>query len=204
MGMMATGAANTKHLISENGGTEVMDSQSPQRTQRKARKLDRAKVLELSEQGLSTTDIAKHQGVAPSTVFRFLQQTEPERLALEAFKKERGDVFARLSAKSLDLQEKIVDTFDDALLTALTPSQKSGLLMTLNAQHGTLYDKERLERNLSTANVGVLGKIILQSEEELGKPNGKSVTPDGRTPQLGVDQPAINPAEGHDADHASS
>ena len=154
-----------------------MDSQSPERTQRKARKLDRAKVLALSEQGLSTADIAKHQGVAPSTVFRFLQQTEPERLAIEAFKKERGDVFARLSAKSLDLQEKIVDTFDDALIAALTPSQKSGLLMTLNVQSGTLYDKERLERNLSTDNVGMFGKIILQSEEELGKPDGPRKEP---------------------------
>jgi transposase len=151
--------------------TETVKEATPERTQRKARKLNRAKVLELSEQGLSTTDIAKHQGVAPSTVFRFLQQTEPERLAIEAFKKDRGDVFARLSAKNLDLQEKIVDTFDDGVVSALTPSQKSGLLMTLNAQHGTLYDKERLERNLSTANVGVLGKLIIQSEDELGRPD---------------------------------
>jgi IS30 family transposase len=141
-----------------------------QRTQRTARKLDRAKVLELAEQGLSTPDIAKHQGVAPSTVFRFLQQTEPERQAVEAFKKERGDVFSRLSAKSLDLQEKIVDTFDDALIAALTPSQKSGLLMTLNVQAGTLYDKERLERGQSTANLSVLGKIVTAAEDRLGTP----------------------------------
>jgi hypothetical protein len=53
-------------------------------------------VLELAEQGLSTADIAKHQQVAPSTIFRFLQQTQPERQAVEAFRKERGDVFARL------------------------------------------------------------------------------------------------------------
>jgi IS30 family transposase len=149
-----------------------------QRTQRKARKLDRAKVLDLAEQGLSTSDIAKHQQVAPSTIFRFLQQTQPERLAIEAFKKERGDVFARLSAKSLDLQEKIVDTFDDSLIAALTPSQKSGLLMTLNVQSGTLYDKERLERNLSTENVGVLGKLILQAEDNLGA--GKTTTLSGQ------------------------
>jgi IS30 family transposase len=145
-----------------------MDSPYLGRTQRKARKLDRAKVLELSEQGLSTADIAKHQQVAPSTIFRFLQQTQPERLALEAFKKERGDVFSRLSAKSLDLQEKIIDTFDDGLVAALTPSQKSGLLMTLNVQAGTLYDKERLERGQSTHNVSLLGKMILEAESELG------------------------------------
>jgi IS30 family transposase len=147
-----------------------METHPPERTQRKARKLDRAKVIELAEQGLSTADIAKHQGVAPSTVFRFLQQTEPERLALEAFKQRRADVFDRLSAKSLDAQERIIDTLDDALIGALTPTQKSGLLMTLNVQAGTLFDKRRLEEGKSTENVGILGKLILQSEQELGKP----------------------------------
>jgi IS30 family transposase len=44
-----------------------------ERTKRTARKLDRAKVVELADQGMSTADIAQHQGVAPSTVFRFLQ-----------------------------------------------------------------------------------------------------------------------------------
>jgi hypothetical protein len=36
--------------------------------------------------------------------------------------------------------------------------------------------------------MGILGKLIVQSEEELGKPKGKSVTPDGRTPRLGQGQ----------------
>ena len=138
------------------------------RTQRNARKLDRAKVLALAEQGLSTPDIAKHQGVAPSTVFRFLQQTMPERQALEAFKNERGDVFARLSAKSLDLQEKIVDTFDDGIIGTLTPSQKSSLLMTLNVQAGTLFDKERPQRGQATENIGIMGKLILAAESQFG------------------------------------
>ena len=94
------------------------------RTQRTARKLDRAKAVELAEQGMSTADIAQHQKVAPSTVFRFLQQTKPERHALEVFKKERGDVFARLAAKSLDLQERLVDTFDESVVAALKAHEK--------------------------------------------------------------------------------
>ncbi len=67
--------------------------------------------------------------------------------------------------------------------------------MTLNVQAGTLYDKERSERNLSTANVGVLGKIILQSEEELGTPKGESVTLGGNTPQLGEGHKKFNEDE---------
>ena len=52
----------------------AFNTPSNQRTQRKPRKLDRAKVVELAEQGLKTVDIAKHQGVAPSTIFRFLNK----------------------------------------------------------------------------------------------------------------------------------
>lgn len=139
------------------------------RTQRKARKLDRAKVVELAEQGLKTVDIAKHQGVAPSTIFRFLQQTEPDRLAVEGFKKDRGDVFARLSMKSLDVQEKIVETFDDALISTLKPHEKGSLLHALNIQAGTLYDKERLERGQSTSNQSILARFLQVSVDELTK-----------------------------------
>lgn len=138
------------------------------RTQRTARRLDRAKAVELAEQGMSTADIAQHQGVAPSTVFRFLQQTKPERQALEVFKKERGDVFARLAAKSLHLQERIVDTFDEAVVSALKPHEKGSLIHQLGIAPAVLYDKERLEKNLSTANVGILGKLIVAAEATLG------------------------------------
>lgn len=133
---------------------------SSQCKQRPARKLDRKKVIELHAKGLSTEEIAKHQGVAPSTVWRFLQQTEPERQGVEHFKKNRADVLARLQAKSLDAQERIINTLDDAIISALTPSQKSGMLIALNAQSGTVYDKERLERGQSTANISTLSRMI--------------------------------------------
>lgn len=136
--------------------------------QRKARKIDRQKVLELAEQGLSTPDIAKHQGVSPSTIFRFLQAIEPERQAVETFKTHRGDVFARLGAKSLAVQEMIVDSLDEAVIRTLKPHEKSGLLHSLNIQAGTLFDKERLERGKTTENLGVIGKLILQAEDRLG------------------------------------
>ena len=140
------------------------------RTQRTARKLDRAKVVKLAEQGMSTADIAQHQGVDPSTVFRFLQHTKPERHALDQFKAQRGDVLARLQAKSLDTQERILDTLDDAVIGALAPSQKSGLLMALNAQHGTLYDKERLERGQSTVNQSIMATMLGDVVKNMYKP----------------------------------
>lgn len=157
------------------------------RTQRTARKLDRAKVVALAEQGMSTADIAQHQGVAPSTVFRFLQQTKPERQALEVFKKERGDVFARLAAKSLDLQERVLDTYDNRLIAALKPHEKGSLLHALNIQAGTLYDKERLERGKSTENVSILGKLITAAEATLGTALVEPAPTHGRAP-VGLDE----------------
>src|SRR5262245_49163662 len=114
-----------------------------QRNQRTARKLDRKKVLDLHLRGVSNPEIAQHQGVAAATVWRFLQTTDTERRALQAFKTGRADVFARLQAKSVDVQERIIDTLDDGVLNEMTASQKSSMLIALNAQSGTIYDKER-------------------------------------------------------------
>lgn len=148
---------------------QVAKGRRKERNKAKARRLDRKKVLELHAKGLTSHDIARHQGVAPSTVWRFLQQTEPERQALETFKTGRADVLARLGAKSIDVQERILDTMDDGVIKALLPHQKSGLLIALNAQHGTSYDKERLERGQSTQNVSLIAKMMGEALKEVGK-----------------------------------
>jgi IS30 family transposase len=139
------------------------------RTQRTARRLDRAKALEQANRGLSNPEIAKQQGVAPSTVFRFMQRQGPERHAVKQFRAGRADVLARLQVKSLDAQERILETLNDAVIGALTPSQKTGLLMALNAQHGTLFDKERLETGQSTQNHAVLAKLMAEALQQVGK-----------------------------------
>jgi hypothetical protein len=131
-----------------------------QRKEGKARKLDRKKVLDLHARGFSAPEIAQQQGVAHSTVWRFLERMKPEIGAVESFKTHRADVLARIQAKSLDAQERIIDTLDDGLLAALTPSQKSSMLIALNAQSGTAFDKERLERGHSTANISTISRML--------------------------------------------
>ena len=142
-----------------------------QRIERSAHKLNRKVVLALSEKGFSTADIARHQGVAPSTIWRFLQRAAPERLAVKSFKGGSSDTFVRLQMKSLDAQERLLDSLTDEVLAALTPHQKSGLLHSLNAQSGTLHDKERLETGRSTANVSSLSQLMRQAFEDAGKPS---------------------------------
>lgn len=149
---------------------------SDQRTKRTARKLDRKKALDLHQRGFSNPEIAQNQGVATTTVWRFLQQTKPERQALETFKANRADVLARLQAKSLDAQERILDTLDDGMVAALTPSQKSGLLMSLNAQSGTVFDKERMERGQSSHNISIIGKMMGSALDSAHTPLKKNDT----------------------------
>jgi len=141
-----------------------------QRKQGKPRKLDRKKVLDLHTRGFSAPEIAQQQGVAHSTVWRFLERMKPEIKAIEEFKKNRADILARIQAKSLDAQERIIDTLDEGLLSALTPSQKSTMLIALNAQNGTLFDKERLERGQSSSNIAILTAMLEGAHDKLYKP----------------------------------
>jgi hypothetical protein len=141
-----------------------------QRTERTARKLNRRLATMQAKRGMSNGDIARAQGVATSTVFRFMQRMQPEQAATEDFKCQRADVLARIQAKSLDVQERIIDTFDDVVVGALLPGQKSGLLMALNAQHGTSFDKERLERGQSTSNQSIVSRLIDVEVKQLYAP----------------------------------
>jgi|CXWL01.1.fsa_nt_gi IS30 family transposase len=147
-----------------------------QRTQRKARKLDRKKVVELRTKNLSVEEIAKHQGVAPSTVWRFLQRTAPERQALETFKSNRADELANLQGKAMDVQHRVLDCIaadlqDEAIAGALSPSQKTQYLNAAAMVGGISFDKERLERGESTSNVSLVSRMIDASVSTLYKRN---------------------------------
>lgn len=146
------------------------------RNERKPRKINSKKVMDLHARGFSAPEIARQQGVAHSTVWRFLERMKPEIGAVEAFKKNRADVFARLQAKSLDAQERIIDTLDDGVVAALTPSQKSSMLIALNVQSGTAFDKERIERGQSVQNISIVSRMIDQQVSTLYKRKPESVT----------------------------
>jgi len=144
------------------------------RTRRKAKKINRKVVLELHEKGLSTVQIAQHQGVAPSTIWRFLQQTEPERLQLEQFKSQRADYLAKLQGKAIEVQHLALDRLkadleDDRISSALSPTAKTQYLNAATIAGGTSFDKERLERGQSTANISTLSKMIDASVTTLYK-----------------------------------
>ena len=146
-----------------------------ERTQRSARKLNRRKAQELAEQGTSTTDIAQHQGVARTTVWRFLQQLKPHQHQLDQFKEHRADCLAQIQGKALNVQELVLDQMTNDLqavgfTNALTPTAKTKFLHAAVLAGGVAYDKERLERGQSTQHIGILTQAILASDQIHSKP----------------------------------
>lgn len=139
-----------------------MDTATPvQRSQRSARRLDRKKAIELQQQGLGNTDIAKHQGVAVSTVYRFLSRLDTEKQHIERFKANRADYFADLQVKALHIQHLLVDELaKDGVVSALDGKAKCMLADSMNRVVGTSFDKERLERGESTQNISTLSRLI--------------------------------------------
>ncbi len=129
-------------------------------------------------------DIAKRLGVTTGAVYKFLDKATPEHQALEAFKNNRANVFADLQSKAIDLQRKLIESFyEDGVLVALTPQQKTGLMMSLNAVSGTIYDKERLELGKSTQNVGLIARMMGDSLGRIGKGPSNSGDPAPETPK---------------------
>lgn len=163
-------------------GTQRNGNGTPpgQRIQRSARKLNRRKVQELAEQGMSTTDISQHQKVAPSTVWRFLQQLKPNQHQLDQFKEHRADCLAQIHGKALNVQELVLDQMtndlqDVGFTNALTPTAKTKFLHAVVLAGGVAYDKERLERGKTTQHIGILTKSILDSDKQPTQPIDKAV-----------------------------
>lgn len=131
-------------------------------------KINQAQALAMHKQGVPISEIATRQGASYQAVWQILQKSAPDQQALTAFKEGRADAFAGLQLKGLALQGKIVDSLlVDGVLDALSPHQKGNLLHSINTVVGTVYDKERLERGQSTANLAVMGRIMGQAHGSL-------------------------------------
>lgn len=159
----------------------------------------------MAQAGLSTYQIAKVVDCNQSTVHRFLEKIRPDLQALQPYKEGRADILALLQAKNISIQERLLERLeDDGLLRALTPQQLSGIVFALNSQHGTLFDKERLERGQSSQNISVVSRMIDSAVQDIYKPmrnkgTGPSAPQSGAT---GVPSPADTeaPEAGQDSE----
>ena len=152
--------------MSSNNGTrpaKVRNRQNEQvrRNEGSPRKLDRVKVSELAKQGLSNHDIAIHQGVHPVTIWRFLKALQPQQAQLATFKERRADALAHLHGQAIEVQELVLGQMRQDLelrgnLAAMSATEKARYLHASVIAGGVAYDKERLERNYSSANFSIM------------------------------------------------
>ena len=111
--------------------------------------------------GKTTRELGAQYGVAHTTIQRWLDAHQHEQRGIQQYKTSRADIFARIQAKSLRLQEALIEELmEDRLSGLLTPTQKAGMLQSLNVVSGTLYDKERLETGQSTANISTISRMV--------------------------------------------
>ena len=93
--------------------------------------------------GLSERQIAKMLGVTKNAIhYHIVKHDIPSKNDLEAFRNGRGDLFA-------NMQRNIANSID------LETIKSASFLQRMTAI-GVAYDKERLERDLSTNNVSVM------------------------------------------------
>jgi len=119
-----------------------------QQGRHKAVKLDRDKVQELSKQGVSATDIAKHQGVAVSTITRYLNSIKPLRDVIKQYSHDHADILTLSQLKKQAVEDLVVEGIlkDPDKFQAQDLRLQKEVLHTM--QGGKYYDhqSERLER----------------------------------------------------------
>jgi hypothetical protein len=163
-----------------------MADASAEPTIRTTTKRQRKTITDLANKGLNSCQIARATGLHSSSIRRFLDKIQPEFQALTDFKANRADALATLQGKNLAIQERLLTKLEDeGLLAELTPAQLTGIMFALNSQHGTLFDKERLERGQSTQNISTVSRMIDAEIGTLYKPTDNTGIAD-TAPQQGA------------------
>ena len=125
------------------------------------RKIDPDRATRGYRAGESIASLAKQESVTYGAMHHFLHRIRPELKKVSDYLPVRADLFAFLSLKAMNLQEKLISYFDnEEVMRSLKPNEMTNLIYALNTTAGTFYDKERLERGKTTANVGALVRFI--------------------------------------------
>ena len=143
----------------------LLDLVIPDDRDNKTQPVDLIQVLDLRLQGCTLVYIAETVGCTIGRLRGLLKRYDLVAKKVQSFKDHRADIFA-------DLQRRILKSITDADL-ARTPVG-SRLLALCH-----LYEKERLERDLTTANVVTLHDDIATIKKSMSrklKPAGKAVT----------------------------
>lgn len=135
--------------------------------------LDPKPILAELAVGMSPTEVAKKHGVYPSSIHRLRNRYGGLKETVAEFVKNRADILAENQELGLQISKMVLKSMaSEEAINALDPRQKIALLTAANTGVGILYDKERLERGQSTANVQSLLHVAQSRAEAAccGKP----------------------------------
>ena len=126
------------------------------------RKFDTAKVQALVKKGMIATDIAKTQGVALSTITRYLAELDIKAKDIQRYKSGRADRLALSQLKAATVADMIVDQWlerPELVLSQDARTQKE-ILVAANSVKTYDHNSERLERGESTSNtISIVAEI---------------------------------------------
>ena len=135
---------------------------------------DKKKIIKaFIEAGMPYKEIVELTNVAMGTITKIKGNPaiKADKEMLAVYKKQRADVFTSAGMKYSQLRDLILSSMTSEEIREMTITQKISALPKLEIAHGTIYDKERLERGESTENVHVIVDAItdLQKRRLEGK-----------------------------------
>ena len=129
----------------ENPSKLTKSGKVDRRTIRNPDKLDHDKVLQLKSQGLSDKDIAIHQGVSRTTVWRHLDKYSEEYADLQVFKDNSADTHLYDRFKTRKERIRVLESCErtpDIAIDALGYKEKTTIQKDLKVIEGIIEDKE--------------------------------------------------------------
>jgi hypothetical protein len=131
-------------------------------------KVNKDKVLQLMNQGVAQSDIAKQQDVEPSTIYRFMKHLPVDIVA--EYKAKRSDMLTMQQIKSAAVIDRALDyvmKMDDSSYAAMPDDKKIGFANVANNAGGTAFDKEMVETGKISGDINI--NVLFQLVAELPK-----------------------------------
>ena len=160
MGVKAQNPAKTRKADTKlNGINPIRPTRQP--GERK-RKLDTTKVKQLAAQGVIPTDIARAQGVALSTVTRYLQSIHMQAATVKEYTAIRAEALANSQLKAGAVADVILSDWlaNPQDLLSQDARLRKEILVAANSVKTYDHVQERLERGQATSITDVRSLIL--------------------------------------------
>ena len=127
----------------------------------------KAIALNLVDQGNSVIKVAKAFGVSRGYIYKVKKEIETNPDLLQWYQTNRSNVQLITQIKDSKVQDVILDSITPAQIKKATLSEKAKLFGVLGADRRGEYIQERLERDKTTENVGMIVEYIKSVKREI-------------------------------------